>query len=71
MCANERVSCIVNVCLNALLSILLCYQMMIGAEFVLKQSKMSASLDSNGKVDSALEVRMVVVVVLVFIMQKI
>lgn len=29
---------------------------MIGAEFQLKQSKMSASVDSNGKVDSTLEV---------------
>ncbi|CAM9659521.1 unnamed protein product, partial [Ectocarpus fasciculatus] len=32
-------------------------QMMVGAEFQLKQSKMSASVDSNGKVDSILEVR--------------
>lgn len=30
--------------------------MMVGAEFQLKQSKMSASVDSNGKVDSTLEV---------------
>lgn len=29
---------------------------MVGAEFQLKQSKMSASVDSNGKVDSNLEV---------------
>ncbi|CAN0107224.1 unnamed protein product, partial [Hapterophycus canaliculatus] len=32
-------------------------QMNMGAEFQLKQSKMSASVDSNGKVDSTLEVR--------------
>lgn len=38
------------------LFVLLCGQMMIGAEFVLKQSKMSASVDCNGKVDSTLEV---------------
>lgn len=28
----------------------------VGAEFVLRQSKVSASLDSNGKVDSTVEV---------------
>eukprot|EP00752_Nemacystus_decipiens_P012848 g11375.t1 len=32
-------------------------QMMVGAEFQLKQSKMSASVDSNGKVDSTLELK--------------
>lgn len=39
------------------LPFLLGCQMMVGAEFQLKQSKMSASVDSNGKVDSTLEVR--------------
>ncbi|CAN0130200.1 unnamed protein product [Ascophyllum nodosum] len=33
-------------------------QMSVGAEFVLRQSKMSASLDCSGKVDSSLEVRL-------------